>query len=106
MTAYELHVEAEEELYAAAAYYEDRVAGLGHDFLSEFDAAVAEVVSNPLQCALWPDLLATLGVRRKLLPRFPYGLPYLSVDDRVVVLAVAHLSRAPGYWLDRRGRED
>lgn len=33
--------------------------------------------------------------------RFPFALPYLVLEELVVVLAVAHVRRRPGYWLQR-----
>jgi hypothetical protein len=99
--AYDLHREAEEEMHAAAARYEDRVPGLGLDFLDEVERAMVWVCQHPPASPPWPDVPAELGIRRKLLDRFPFGLPYLQLDGRIVFLAVAHLSREPAYWLDR-----
>jgi hypothetical protein len=33
--------------------------------------------------------------------RFPFALPYVMREDLVVVLAIAHVRRRPGYWLER-----
>ncbi|MFV8751298.1 type II toxin-antitoxin system RelE/ParE family toxin [Nannocystaceae bacterium ST9] len=43
------------------------------------------------------------GVRRLILQRVPYAIVYawLEVDARVVVLAIAHHRREPGYWRER-----
>ncbi len=101
MIAYDLHREAEGELYAAAARYEDRVPGLGLGFLDEVERAMTWVCEHPPASQRWPDVPPDLGIRRKLLDRFPFGLPYLQLDDQIVVLAVAHLSREPAYWLSR-----
>lgn len=103
MISFELHREAEAELYEAAAYYEDRVEGLGIEFLDEVDAAIRWVCEHPLASERAPAVSPELAVRRKLLDRFPFGLPYLQQGERIVFLAVAHLSRAPGYWLERAG---
>jgi len=43
------------------------------------------------------------NVRKFLLARFPYSVYYLSRDDEVLILAVAHGSRRPGYWRHRLG---
>ena len=40
--------------------------------------------------------------RRVLVHRFPYGVIYRVDVDVVVVIAVAHTSRKPGYWRGRR----
>jgi hypothetical protein len=39
--------------------------------------------------------------RVALLERFPFTLPYLIAGDVVVILALAHTSRRPGYWSKR-----
>jgi toxin ParE1/3/4 len=41
------------------------------------------------------------GVRTWALKRFPYTLAYRVQDDLITVLAVAHQSREPGYWVER-----
>jgi toxin ParE1/3/4 len=41
------------------------------------------------------------GVRRAVLRRFPYSLIYSVAPNEVLVLAIAHHSREPGYWRDR-----
>lgn len=32
---------------------------------------------------------------------FPYGIVYHVVRDKVVIVAVMHLTRRPGYWKSR-----
>lgn len=39
--------------------------------------------------------------RRAVAFRFPYVLFFHIVGDEPIVVAVAHSSRRPGYWLDR-----
>lgn len=41
--------------------------------------------------------------RRFLCVAFPFAIIYRDQPDPVVVVAVMHLERRPGYWLDRRG---
>jgi hypothetical protein len=33
--------------------------------------------------------------------RFPYGLIYTATEAEILVIAVAHLHRAPEYWRTR-----
>jgi hypothetical protein len=42
-----------------------------------------------------------LPVRRALVEGFPYALVFVVLGDSVQVLAMAHLHRIPGYWLQR-----
>ena len=37
--------------------------------------------------------------------RYPYGVIYTCVGRDVLVLAIAHLHRRPGYWRDRLGEQ-
>lgn len=41
------------------------------------------------------------GVRRRILRRFPYSILYTLDNDVVLVIAVAHQRRRPGYWRRR-----
>ena len=41
------------------------------------------------------------GFRRILLDRFPYQLIYRVEGDEIVIYAVAHQKRRPGYWRKR-----
>jgi hypothetical protein len=41
------HPEADEELEAAALWYEDRQSGLGDDLLDEFERTLRRVVASP-----------------------------------------------------------
>jgi plasmid stabilization system protein ParE len=95
--------EAEEELAEAAVWYEARRAGLGVELVAIVDRAFEEIADAPLVCGLWRD---DRPYRRKILARFPYVIFFRVDADTVVVLAVAHSKRRPGYWADRSVRED
>lgn len=38
------------------------------------------------------------GVRIHLLRRFPYSVIYIIAPDEIIIVALAHHSRRPGYW--------
>jgi len=40
-------------------------------------------------------------IRRIILSRFPYKLLYSVEADHIYIVAVAHLHRAPDYWIER-----
>jgi toxin ParE1/3/4 len=96
------HAAVEAELRAAARRYEDAVPGLGSDFLDEVEAAIGAIVDKPRAWSRVAGLPAEFEVRRYVLDRFPYYIPFL-VDDRgeVVILAVAHGKRRPRFWARR-----
>jgi plasmid stabilization system protein ParE len=95
--------EAEEELAEAAAWYEARRAGLGVDRIAFVDHAFEEIADAPLACELWHE---DRPYRRKIPTRFPYVIFFRVDANTVVIMAVAHSKRRPGYWADRSGRED
>ena len=90
------HPDALTEYADAALYYEERLPGLGSDFTAEVDRAVARVLEAPDR---WRCLEA--DVRRYLLARFPYGILYTVEEDYILIVAIMHLSREPGYWRHR-----
>lgn len=90
------HAEAAREFEKAIEYYEVREAGLGFDFASEVRGAIQRIVDYP---EAWGELQP--GVRRCLVRRFPYGVVYAIHSSQIIILAVMHLRRRPGYWRDR-----
>jgi len=92
----EFHNDADEEMKVVAAYYEERVTGLGGDFLNEIEQGLSRIRQFPL---LWPSYESEY--RRYLLKQFPYGLIYRIEIDKIFIIAVAHLHRKPRYWKDR-----
>jgi toxin ParE2 len=90
---------AETELDDAIRWYEAQAPGLG-------DAFLVEVLSAAHRILLYPDAWQSFDatVRRCRLSRFPYALVYAIEGKEILVLAVAHLHRAPDYWRDRLKR--
>ena len=76
----------------AVAFYNERVAGLGDEFLETVQRAAQVIAENP---ETWPAVAG--DVRRYVLRRFPYGLFYSIESDFVLILAVMHLRRRPNY---------
>jgi hypothetical protein len=72
------------------------VPGLGEDFFLEVQETIGNILAHP---HAWTALGG--DVRRCLTNRFPYGVIYCVEDYGVLVLAVMHLKRRPGYWRQR-----
>lgn len=98
MKAVTFDSEAADEFRAAALYYESQQAGLGDDFTSEVEHAVQRIALTPQAFPLH----GSSGLRKYVLPRFPYTLFYLELPDRIWIGAVAHQRRRPGYWSHRQ----
>jgi len=96
----EILLAASAEMAEAAAWYDERVSGLGDRFLSEAEAAFARIDGTPLVAPPWTHPRLPAGVRRMFLRSFPYSAVYV-LEPRVVVVAVAHARRRPGYWAKR-----
>jgi plasmid stabilization system protein ParE len=90
---------AEIELDQAIHWYRAQASGLGDAFLIEVLSAADRIERFP---EAWHPLGE--GVRRYRLSRFPCGLIYTVDNGDILVLAVAHLHRRPGYWRDRLKR--
>jgi plasmid stabilization system protein ParE len=91
------HRLAAQEYRQTRRWYERRREGLGFDFRDEMDRAIGRISAQPYR---WPTFHERF--RRVRVRRFPYVLYYHVVDsDNVVILAVAHSRRRPGYWLRR-----
>jgi plasmid stabilization system protein ParE len=85
--------EALEEAEAAARWYAERSPSAASGFDAELAAAEIAVSEHPLA---WPPF--EHDTRRYLLRRFPFSVVYVLEPDRVVIVAVAHAHRRPGYW--------
>jgi len=95
--AVRLLLPAEQEMFAAARFYEMQASGLGQDFLDKIELALRELVTTPER---WP--IVQDDTRRHLIKRFPYSLLYRVDPNEVVILAVMHQKRHPSYWLSRK----
>lgn len=94
-------LEAQYEIGEAAGWYEDRLTGLGLEFLAAVDRALSSIAENPDRFQVWQQ---GHPFRRYVLKRFPYVVFYEVERDRVVIWAIAHGRREPGYWIARMPR--
>ena len=95
--------EAAHELEAAATWYESEREGYGEVFLDEVEAKVGRAARFPGSGPriVLPGLPLEHDVRRFPLERFQYQVITAIVAGRRAVVAIAHTSRRPGYWLNR-----
>ena len=88
--------EALEEAEAAARWYAERSVAAAAAFSEEMDAAESAIARLP---DAWPRY--GHDTRRYLLRRFPFSVVYRAEPDRLLIVAVAHARRQPGYWKSR-----
>lgn len=101
MKPYRFHPKALAEYEAAAVWYRERSHEGAVSFAALVDAGVDGIRGTP---DAWPAWRKRDGVHRRVLRQFPYSIFYLVEQNEVVVIAVAHHKRRPGYWLSRLGR--
>jgi toxin ParE1/3/4 len=93
---YEFHPEALQEFHEAAFYYRDCQPDLDLRFIDSVEQAIARIRKSPLQFRVLEE-----DVRRCLTHIFPYGILFTIEPDYILIVAVMHCSREPGYWKHR-----
>src|ERR1043166_5795064 len=87
---------ARNDLRGAYDWYFQRNPAAATSFLAEIERAIATLSDNPL---MWPSYVE--GTRRCVLRRFPFSIIYRVKDSSILIVAVAHGRRRPGYWRSR-----
>jgi len=87
---------AQAEIADAAEYYAAVSPELGTAFKKELRQLMRLVATMP---TAWPP--SGEGTRKCLMSRFPYLVIYAPLADELLVLAVGHQHRQPGYWRER-----
>jgi toxin ParE1/3/4 len=89
---------AADEFSAAVRWYEARRRGLGGEFFDAVVATLSRIETNPgIGTTISPDG----KTRRVLVAKFPYHVVYRLTPTEMVIVAIAHLKRCPGYWNNR-----
>lgn len=91
-----LHPEARAELREARGWYYERSPLSATAFAHAVDNAVSRIVGTPEQFPL-----ADHRTRKLILQRFPFNVFHLPSKSEIVIVAVAHQKRRPGYWSGR-----
>jgi toxin ParE1/3/4 len=93
---YRFHPAALEEYREAAMWYARRQRTLASRFTASIEDALKRVVESPDRWRILEE-----DVRRCLTRIFPYAILYTIEGDFILILAVMHCSREPGYWHNR-----
>jgi plasmid stabilization system protein ParE len=86
------------ELTEAVRWCESKRPGLGADFLDEVTRSIDRLGVNP---EAGSPMSADQWTRRLFVARFPYQIVYRVRPGEIVIVALAHLKRRPGYWKHR-----
>jgi len=101
VTPIKYHEAAEVELLNEIGYLELRAKGLGRRFYAEVRRAERLI-------AQFPDSAREIrpGIRTRMLRKFRYSLVYSREKESLLILALAHHSRRPEYWVGRVKTDD
>jgi toxin ParE1/3/4 len=84
---------AENDIIQAFNWYNDRLTGLGNEFLSSINEAIELISQSPES---YPMIYK--NIRRILVKRFPFSILFINEESRIVVIAVFHFKRNPTSW--------
>jgi len=93
---FEFHPEAPVEYEEAARHYAACQEGLELRFIASVEHAIQLILEAPDR---WSVLEG--DIRRCLTRIFPYAILYTVEPDYVLIIAVMHSHREPGYWRQR-----
>lgn len=96
MKAFRIEEGAEGDLAEALEFYREESEALAGRLYDEINRMIADVCAAPrLYRVVVPP------VRRHFSETFPYAVLYVEKPDYVLILAIAHFKRRPGYWRER-----
>lgn len=93
---YVFHPEALTEYAEAVQHYADQQVEVAQAFIDAVEDAIRRIRAAPDRWSVIDE-----DVRRCLTRKFPYGILYTIEQDYILILAVMHGNRAPGYWKNR-----
>jgi toxin ParE1/3/4 len=94
---YVFHPEALTEYAEAVQYYADQRVEVAQAFIDAIEEAIYRIRESPARYSAIDQ-----DVRRCMTRKFPYGILYTIEQDHILILAVMHCSREPGYWKSRK----
>jgi len=87
---------AEQDFAEALRWYAERSPQAAEGFDAEFARALESIKAEPRRFPLCDQ-----RHRYYLMRRYPFHVIYREHEDHLVIIAVAHASRQPGYWSNR-----
>lgn len=94
---YVFHPEALNEYAEAVRYYTEQRVEVAQAFINAIEDTVSRIRESPTRYTAIEE-----DVRRCMARRFPYGVLYTIEPDYILILAIVHCSREPGYWKRRK----
>ena len=92
---------AREAIEAAAWYERQRPPGLGMEFDHAVNTALDLLENEIVPLTKMPGNSGARTAKRLILKYFPYDIVARESQEEIIVVAIAHQSRRPGYWQNR-----
>lgn len=92
------HPAALTEYAEAVRFYVEQRPELAQSFIDAVENAIYRLRESPERYPVLEE-----DIRRCMTKKFPYGILYTIEPDYILILAVMHSNRAPGYWKSRQG---
>jgi toxin ParE1/3/4 len=96
-----LHPDAEEELAKIIESLDEETPRVAERFAEVYRATLVQIQENPAGFSPAEDAPRGEAIRYALVGPFSYRVVFAASESLVVVLAIAHLRRKPGYWRRR-----
>lgn len=93
MLRIEILAPAAAELADAESFYGQISEGLRNRFLDAVGAAFQRLLDFPDAAPLMDS-----DVRHEILHVFPYNIVYIQRPGKLIIVAIMHQKRKPGYW--------
>jgi plasmid stabilization system protein ParE len=90
------HPLAEKEAAEARIWYGERSLTAAERFTDALEQTIRLLISNPGLFAI-----RAYGLRIAVIQTFPYSVVYRESAKRLLIVAIAHAKRRPGYWRNR-----
>ena len=81
---------AYKDIETARNWYDNQSALAGDWFVNEINVHVSNITKNP-----WRYAMIAVGIRRKLLKRFPYKIFFSVKSNVIVILRIRHNKQKP-----------
>jgi toxin ParE1/3/4 len=94
---YVFHPEALTEYADAVHYYMGQRTEIAQSFINAIEDAIYLIRESPTRYIKIDE-----DIRRCMTRKFPYGILYTIEPGYILILAVMHCSREPGYWKNRK----
>lgn len=93
---YVFHPAALTEYSEAVQYYAQQRVELAQAFINAIEDAIFRIIEAPNRYPMIDE-----DIHRCLTRKFPYGVLYTIEPAFILIVAIMHCNRQPGYWKDR-----